>query len=64
MKGQLGGRFQAPAGGRGRMGGPVAGGPGGTCVCRACGYTRGHAVGEPCYQYRCPKCGIALARQA
>lgn len=62
MKGQLGGRFQAPSGGRGRMGGPNAAGPGGFCVCPKCGYRTQHNVATPCYSITCPKCGTAMTR--
>lgn len=57
-----GGRFQAPAGGRGRMGGSAAGGPGGVCRCPSCGHTVSHTVGTPCYNIKCPKCGNAMTR--
>ena len=58
-----GGRFRAPAGGgRGRMGGPFAGGPGGECVCPSCGYREKHGVGVPCAEKKCPKCGARMAR--
>lgn len=62
MTNGMGGRFRAPRGGRGRLGGPKAGGPGGTCVCPKCGYSMAHAIGQPCYNVICPKCGIALTR--
>jgi hypothetical protein len=48
--------------GRGRMGGPYAGGPGGTCVCPACGQNVPHIVGQPCTQRTCPKCGARMVR--
>lgn len=48
--------------GRGRMGGPLAAGPGGSCVCPSCGETARHGVGQPCYQMVCPKCGTKMAR--
>ena len=48
--------------GRGRMGGPFAAGPGGACVCTACGFKAQHAAGQPCNQMRCPKCGAAMTR--
>jgi len=49
--------------GRGRMGGPFAGGAGGSCVCQRCGYEAPHDRGAPCTQKKCPKCGIALTRR-
>ena len=48
--------------GRGRGGG-FAAGPGGTCVCTKCGYEAAHAVGQPCYGMKCPKCGSAMIRK-
>ena len=54
--------------GAGRMGGtsPGAGpaglGPGGECVCPACGTNVPHQAGVPCYNMKCPKCGIAMVR--
>lgn len=50
------------SGGRGRQGGPKAGGPGGKCVCPKCGKTVAHQVGVPCYQRKCPKCGAKMTR--
>jgi len=48
--------------GRGRMGGPLAAGPGGGCVCPRCGHRVAHAVGQPCNQKACPKCGTTMTR--
>ena len=56
------GRGQGAGGGRGRMGGPFAAGPGGQCVCPNCGYKTAHAVGQPCSEKKCPKCGAKLIR--
>lgn len=47
--------------GAGRGGG-FAMGPGGTCVCTACGHRATHQVGVPCYKQKCPKCGGAMTR--
>ena len=59
-----GGRFRAPArGGRGRMGGPQAAGPGGFCVCPSCGYKVKHVFGSPCNMKLCPKCKTKLVRR-
>jgi len=63
MEGQLGGRFRAPAGGRGRMGGSQRAGPSGYCVCSKCGYRVAHGRASPCYAKKCPKCGVALSRE-
>lgn len=48
--------------GRGRMGG-YALGPGGSCVCIKCGHITAHAVGTPCNQMKCPKCGSPMTRE-
>jgi len=57
-----GGRFQAPdEGGRGRQGG-TAEGPGGACVCPACGYVDEHETGAPCADRICPRCGARMSR--
>ena len=51
--------------GRGRMGGPLAAGPGGTCVCsnQDCKQEAPHQVGVPCMQQKCPKCGSSMVRK-
>jgi len=48
--------------GRGRMGGPFAAGPGGQCVCPSCGHAEAHAVGQPCSEKTCSKCGTRMTR--
>lgn len=48
--------------GRGRMGGPLAAGPGGSCVCPNCGGKTPHVPGCPCNQTTCPQCGTAMTR--
>ena len=58
----FGGRFAAPAAGRGRMPGGFGLGPGGNCRCVTCGDIVVHVTGQPCYQIRCPKCGNPLVR--
>ena len=49
-------------GGRGRMGGPAAGGPGGVCRCPKCGFEQSHIRGLPCNAIKCPKCGTMMTR--
>lgn len=49
-------------GGRGRMGGPYAAGPGGNCECPSCGHTVSHPAGTPCTSMECPKCGTKMVR--
>lgn len=58
-----GGRGMGRGGGRGRMGGPAAGGPGGACVCPACGHKQPHQAGVPCNSRQCPECGAAMTRE-
>ena len=50
-------------GGRGRMGGPQAGGAAGICRCPQCGHTQAHERGVPCTQKKCPQCGANLIRE-
>ena len=50
-------------GGRGRMGGPFAAGPGGNCKCTQCGAVVPHQQGQPCNQARCPNCGSQMTRE-
>jgi len=67
--GPIGGNFGGGrGGGRGRgLGGGRGGGfglgPGGNCLCPACGATVPHQVAVPCYQVKCPKCGQPMTRQ-
>ena len=49
-------------GGRGRMGGPYAAGPGGYCVCPNCGFKTAHQAGVPCNNVKCRKCGAIMVR--
>lgn len=51
-------------GGRGRMGGPLAGGPDGQCVCPKCGAKSEHETGKPCADMKCPECGTVMTRAA
>ncbi len=48
--------------GRGRMGGSIAAGPRGVCVCPKCGEKVSHKVGMPCSSESCPKCGTKMVR--
>ena len=48
--------------GRGRMGGPVAAGPGGICKCPKCGYEEPQIRGQPCMNKKCPKCETRMVR--
>jgi predicted Fe-Mo cluster-binding NifX family protein len=49
--------------GKGRMGGPLAAGAGGACLCPKCGHREPHELGVPCVQKQCPKCGTAMIRE-
>lgn len=55
-------RFRAGGGGRGRIGGPYAAGPGGDCVCPKCGHKIKHRRGLPCTQRICSKCKTRMIR--
>ena len=58
------GRGQDSSGrGRGMGGGLKAQGPGGHCVCPACGYKIPHERGAPCFELRCEKCGESMVRE-
>lgn len=48
--------------GRGAMGGPLAGGPGGKCLCPQCKHEEPHERGVPCAGKRCPQCGAQMTR--
>ncbi len=49
-------------GGRGRLGGNMAAGAGGYCVCPGCGEKVPHQQGIPCSSVNCPKCGSKMIR--
>lgn len=54
---------QGPGPGRGRgSGGSFGGGPGGFCVCPACGQKVQHQRGVPCFEIKCPDCGTMMTR--
>jgi len=58
------GRGLGRGGGRGKMGGNRPGaGPGGECICPACGATVPHQAGILCSQVSCPKCGSRMVRK-
>jgi len=58
------GRGLGRGGGRGKMGGNRPGaGPGGECICPACGATVPHQAGLPCFLVNCPKCGTKMVRK-
>ncbi|MFH1602254.1 MAG: DUF134 domain-containing protein [Candidatus Shapirobacteria bacterium] len=57
------GRSAPVSGGRGRMGGPLAAGPGGICACVDCKCEAPHKTGVACYQTKCPKCGGKMVRK-
>jgi len=62
QRGQRGGGRRGQSGGRGRMGGSKAAGPGGQCICPNCNTTAPHQVGVPCYNQTCPNCGAKMTR--
>jgi hypothetical protein len=68
-RGKGGGQGQGGGGGRGqgrgpgRMGGSKAAGPGGDCICPTCGQRLPHQVGQPCYELKCPRCGVTMTRE-
>jgi hypothetical protein len=47
---------------KGRMGGPYAAGPGGSCICPNCAAVISHVAGQPCNERSCPKCGTKMTR--
>jgi predicted Fe-Mo cluster-binding NifX family protein len=62
--GSGGGKGQGQGGQRpGRMGGSLAAGPTGYCVCSQCGQREPHKRGMPCFERKCPKCGSAMTRE-
>ena len=62
-QGSATGRDIARSGGQGRMGDERPGfGPGGECICPACGTAIPHQPGMPCNTQICPKCGAKMKR--
>ncbi len=61
-QGPIAGRGRGRSGGRGRMGGPLAAGPDGMCICPKCGHKQTHAIGQPCNRLKCSECGTLMAR--
>jgi len=58
----VGGGAGRGRGARGRMGGNLAAGPSGLCVCPQCGEEVPHQRGLPCSEATCPKCGAKMVR--
>ena len=50
-------------GGKGRNKTNAGLGGGGICICESCGTTVSHQRGTPCYDMKCPKCGVAMTRE-
>jgi predicted Fe-Mo cluster-binding NifX family protein len=63
-RGLGGGRGKGKGGqGGGRMGGPLAAGPSGFCICPQCGQKEPHERAVPCLMRKCPKCGATMTRE-
>ena len=65
-RGPLGpGKFTPPGRGRGRGRQPdgFGLGPNGECVCGKCGKKTPHQRGIPCYEQKCPDCGVLMTRE-
>jgi hypothetical protein len=57
-----GGQGRGAGRGQGRGGGFRAG-PGGFCICPACGHKVAHQQGVPCFEVKCPQCGTVMTRE-
>jgi len=57
------GRGQGAGKGRGRMGGPLAAGTGGNCICPQCGKNIAHTTGQTCDKLTYPECGVLMTRE-
>lgn len=49
-------------GGRRGLAGGFRVGPGGDCICPSCNYRENHQRGIPCFNKKCPKCGMPMTR--
>jgi hypothetical protein len=61
-QGPIGGGRSGVGSGRGCMGGSMAAGPGGYCICPKCEEKVSHVRGAPCNSIACPKCGTLMTR--
>ena len=59
----LGGRGQGFGGRRRCAGGQGMAASAVSCVCPQCAHREPHERGVPCYERKCPKCGIPLMRE-
>jgi hypothetical protein len=65
-QGPGGGAGGSSGGGPGRSrgrGGGFRPGPGGFCLCPACGHKEAHQQGVPCLDIKCPQCGAGMTRE-
>ena len=45
------------------LGGGLAPGPGGECICPNCNYKEPHQRAVPCLTKKCPRCGTSMTRE-